>query len=229
MPKSRRLKPSKKSRVTKVAITERTREILESQRQRFREKFGRDPGPHDPVFFDPDATDPVPMSAVKIEADVLEAMRKAGTPPQIAYAYRRTGGLLLREDMREHWPKDRVKEWDNAIDEYFAIEEASKQPDRPSAEEWNTSIPELLASPFTRQDLAKVHACLHAIAPIEAQGMTLITRIELAAALLASACSHGYTSGDETGEGASGPVVFALAEQLVVRRARELYVEEESA
>src|SRR5215467_9991923 len=191
----------------------RTQEILETQRQRFREKFGRDWGPNDPVFFDPDATEPVPMSAVKIEAETLEVMRRAGTPPQIAYAYERTGGLLLTEDMREHWPPDRVKEWDDAIDEYFAIEEASKQPDRPSAKEWNTSITELLASPFTRQDLAMVHSCLRAIAPIEAQGMSLITRIELAAIFLASTLSHGYTSGDEVGERASGPEVFALAEQ----------------
>src|SRR5262249_39013054 len=99
-------------------------------------------------------------------------------------------------------------------------------PDRPSKEEWNTAIPELLVSPFTRQDLAKVHACLHAIAPIEAQGMSLIARIELAAVFLASALSHGYTSGDEVGEGASGPEVFALAEQLVVRRAREIYAQD---
>jgi hypothetical protein len=56
------------------------------------------------------------------------------------------------ESRREHWPPDRAKEWDDAIDEYFAIEEASKQPDRPSAKEWNTAIPELLALPFTRQD-----------------------------------------------------------------------------
>jgi hypothetical protein len=87
---------------------------------------------------------------------------------------------LLTEDVREHWPPDRVKKWDDAIDEYFAIEEASKQPDRPSTKEWNTAIPELLASPFTRQDLAKVHACLRAVEPIEAQGMSLITRMRSA-------------------------------------------------
>jgi hypothetical protein len=57
MPKSRRRKPGKRSRVTKVAITDRTRAILEAQQQRFREKFGRDPGPSDPVFFDPDAVE----------------------------------------------------------------------------------------------------------------------------------------------------------------------------
>jgi hypothetical protein len=222
MPKSRRRK--KKVGALPPGVVRMTPEVQDAllqQREAFRVKFGRDPGPSDPVFFDPDAPEPVPMSAVKVEAETVEAMRKAGTPPQIVYAYKRTRGLLLTEDMREHWPPDRVKEWDNAIDEYFAIEEASKQPDRPSSEEWSTSIPELLASPFTRKDLAQVGECLHAIAPIEARGMTLITRIELAAALLASTLSHGYTSGDETGGG--GPNVFALAEQLVVRRAREIY------
>src|SRR5262249_24342934 len=113
-----------------------------------------------------------------------------------------------------------------AIEEYFAIEEASKQPDRPSKEAWNTSIPELLASPFTRHDVAKVHACVQAVEPIEAMGMTLITRIELAALFLASACSHGYASGDETGQGAPGRKAFARAEQLVVRRAREIYAQD---
>ena len=29
---------------------------------------------------------------------------------------------LLTEEMREHWPPDRVKECDDAINEYFAIE-----------------------------------------------------------------------------------------------------------
>ena len=58
-------------------IDARTREILEGQRQRFREKFGRDWQENDPVFFDPDASEPSPMSAVKMEADVIGAMRKA--------------------------------------------------------------------------------------------------------------------------------------------------------
>jgi len=61
MPKSRGRKNRRKTqRVTKVAINERTRGILEAQQQRFREKFGRDAGPNDPVFFDPDAAEPSP-------------------------------------------------------------------------------------------------------------------------------------------------------------------------
>jgi hypothetical protein len=226
MPKSRGRKSGKACQSWVVSMTPQVRNalLLLRQREAFKAKFGRDPGPNDLVFFDLDAPEPIPMSAV--EADVLEAMRKAGTPPQIIYAYKKTGGLLLLEGMREHWPPSRVKEWDDAIDQFFAIEDASKQPDRPSKEEWNTTIPELLVSPFTRKDLAHVDECLRAIAPIEERGMPLITRIELAAALLASACSHGYNSGHEIGEGSYAPKMFALVEQLVVRRAREIYAQD---
>jgi hypothetical protein len=203
-----------------MSMTPDVRDALLRQSEAFKAKFGREPGPNDPVFFDPSKDAPTPID---MEADVLAVMRAANLPPEFAYAYKKTGLLGLFED-KSHWPADRVKEWNAAIDEYRAIEAASKQPDRPNKEEWNTTIPELLVSPFTRQDLAKVHACLRAVAPIEAQGMTLITRIELAAVFLAAACSHGYTSGDEVGGG--GPNVFALAEELVVRRAREIYAQD---
>jgi hypothetical protein len=36
-------------------------EAFEANLQAFREKFGRDPGPDDPVFFDPDADEPTPL------------------------------------------------------------------------------------------------------------------------------------------------------------------------
>jgi hypothetical protein len=203
-------------------MTPEMRDGLLKQREAFKAKFGREPGPGDPVFFDPSKDTPTP---IEMEADVLAAMSAANLPPEFAYAYKKTGLLGLLKD-KSGWPADRMREWNTAIDEYRAIEAASKQPDRPSKEEWNTAIPELLISPFTRKDLAQVDECLHAVAPIEARGMTLITRIELAAAFMASALSHGYTSGDETGMGATGPKIFALAEELVVRRAREIYAQD---
>ena len=45
----------------------------------FRKKFGRDPRPGEPMIFDPDAT---PYPENRMVAEVVEAMRKAGTPPQ---------------------------------------------------------------------------------------------------------------------------------------------------
>jgi hypothetical protein len=67
-----------------------------------------------------------------------------------------------------------------------------------------------------------VRECTLAISPIEARGMKVVTRIELAAALLASACDHAYISGEEDAKG-DGPKLFALTEELVPRRAREIY------
>ena len=59
------------------------------------------------------------------------------------------------EEMREHWPKDRVKEWEDAVEEYFAIEDATKGVNRPNPEEWSTEIPEMLVSGFDQQDLER--------------------------------------------------------------------------
>jgi hypothetical protein len=42
--------------------------IFRVRQQAFKEKFGREMGPEDPVFFDPDADEPVPMTVEKIEA-----------------------------------------------------------------------------------------------------------------------------------------------------------------
>ena len=70
----------------------------------------------------------------------------------------------------------------------------------------------------------QVRECVSAIAPIEARGMKVVTRLVLAAALLASACDHAYISGEEDAQG-DGPNLFALTEELVLRRAREIYAQ----
>lgn len=219
MPKSRRRKPSK---WTKVKLDPPAVEILKEQEEAFRRKFGREPGPKDPIFFDPNVDEPTAMSLEGMEDEVLAAMNKLNLPPAFAYAYRKTG-LIGVKGMIDAWPADLRKEWNDAVKEYLLIEEASKQPDRPTPDEWNTQIPELLYSPFTRQDLAQVHECLRAIGPIEARGMKMTTRIEFIATLLAHARELGYEGGARESEPGYGPVISNLAETLVVRRAREIY------
>jgi HEPN domain-containing protein len=49
------------------AMSEEEAILLRAQRENFREKFGRDPGPEDPVFFDPEADEPRPLSQEKID------------------------------------------------------------------------------------------------------------------------------------------------------------------
>jgi len=41
-------------------------DLLKHQRQAFKKKFGREPEPNDPVFFDPDAEEPCFMSTSQV-------------------------------------------------------------------------------------------------------------------------------------------------------------------
>ena len=86
MPKSRgrKNKHSSGQQPTEIKLTARAAEILRQQLDAFRKKFGREPGPGDPVFFDPDAHEPTPTR--DIQQDVLAAMEKAKLPPEFAYA-----------------------------------------------------------------------------------------------------------------------------------------------
>jgi hypothetical protein len=205
----------------RVKLTGQSAKLIESQHAAFRKKFGRDPQGNDPVFFDPGEDQPVPLPEVKLQAALLDAMRKAGTPPEIVYAYKKTGLLLTNDSQAspEAW-----EEWNAAIAEYSLIEAASTLPDRADPRIWQTEIPELLVSPLSQQDLDQVLECIRLIAPIQASGMTLVTRIELAAAFLAAACSSAFSSVEERSDDPTeGPKLYDLAEELVVRRARELY------
>lgn len=219
MPKSRRRKRAR----TRVVMSADVRDELEGQRQAFRMKFGRDPGPGDPVFFDPDEDEPTQISSVKFDADVLEAMRKAEMPPQFVYAFKKTG-LMGFGDLSA-WPADRREEWHLAVEEYFALTAASAGQSAPDPRAWNTEIPELQACPITREDHDQVMECLRAFAPIQARGMTVAARMELAAALLAGTCSAAYHSAAAQGASEEGPARFATFEDLVLRRARELYAQ----
>jgi hypothetical protein len=55
----------------------------------------------------------------KTKQAVIAAMRAADMPPQLIYAYERTGFLLLEEGYKNLAPEEKA-EYDAAIDEYFA-------------------------------------------------------------------------------------------------------------
>jgi hypothetical protein len=69
-------------------MTPRVREALVEQRKTFIEKFGREPGPDDPVFFDPDKDVPTPMDPDRLDADLEKALRDSGIDPEKADAIR---------------------------------------------------------------------------------------------------------------------------------------------
>ena len=55
----------------------------------------------------------------RFKKDMLAAMRVAGIPPQLIYAYERTGFLLSKDGYKGLSPEDKA-EYDAAIAEYFA-------------------------------------------------------------------------------------------------------------
>ncbi|HEX7290959.1 MAG TPA: putative toxin-antitoxin system toxin component, PIN family [Conexibacter sp.] len=61
----------------RVQMAPELRSLLDEQAAAFREKFGREPGPGDPVFFDPDADEPRPMSQETIDRMTM-LMEEAG-------------------------------------------------------------------------------------------------------------------------------------------------------
>jgi hypothetical protein len=95
-------------------------EALREQRQAFIEKFGREPGPDDPVIFDPDADAPVPLSEEKVRAAMLEAMQAAEIPLQLVYAYAKTGFIVGEDGYKNMGLADRAA-YNAAIEEYFSM------------------------------------------------------------------------------------------------------------
>ena len=96
-----------------VPLSNEMADILEQQRQKFVEKYGREPGPNDPVFFD--------MPPVEqIEFQTVQAMKKAGIDPAIIHAYEKTGGLLVTEQNQHLIPDKDLAAWQAAIEEYRA-------------------------------------------------------------------------------------------------------------
>jgi hypothetical protein len=60
-------------------MSEEEATLLRALRENFREKFGRDPGPDDPVFFDPEADQPRPLPQAKIDQMVSLAEELGAT------------------------------------------------------------------------------------------------------------------------------------------------------
>ena len=107
----------KKGHTRNIRLNEEAIDALKEQRARFRQKFGRDPGPGDLVFFDPDAEEPRPIDTDKVETEMLSAMEAAEIDPALIHAYRRTG-MLVTEANRDQWSQEDLAEWYAALDEY---------------------------------------------------------------------------------------------------------------
>lgn len=101
--------------------------VIRRLRKAFVRKFGRDPGPNDPVFFDPDAQgpDPVQMTEAQMRKMLVREMERADVPPHIVYAFHKTG-LILVAELRDTYPPTVVAEYDAAIAEFWESRGDSK-------------------------------------------------------------------------------------------------------
>ncbi|PTH86558.1 hypothetical protein C9J60_20200 [Streptomyces sp. A244] len=73
---------------------------LEGQLQAFREKFGREPEPDDPLFFDPDADEPTRLTKEYFDDMLLRMAERAievGVDPAFLHAWREVGYVVTEE------------------------------------------------------------------------------------------------------------------------------------
>jgi hypothetical protein len=93
--------------------------MLKRQNANFVAKFGREPGAGDPVFFEPTADEPKPMDANWVQAQTVEVMERADIHPALIHAYKKTGRIVSEEN-RRYLTKADLREWQDAIDEWYA-------------------------------------------------------------------------------------------------------------
>jgi hypothetical protein len=93
--------------------------MLQEQDRLFQEKFGRPPGPDDPIFWDPDEAEPKPYTAEKMEelwSEIVQAAADAGIDPAAIYAMKKTGRILTEKSPAT---REQIEEWNQAIAEYY--------------------------------------------------------------------------------------------------------------
>lgn len=99
---------------------------FQHQLEKFREKFGREPGPEDPIFFDLDADDPTPLPAGSLfrELDLLVAdADEIGVPPALIKAFRDLG-YLVTEENRHLFSAAEIETWRETVERYQAEDES---------------------------------------------------------------------------------------------------------
>ena len=100
------------------SIDERLREVMQRQAESFRIKFGRDPGPEDTIFFDPDADEPRPLDPDTATREIAEELRQAGVEAGIDSALIEAWcelGYVVTEDTRHLFSASEIAAWDHAV------------------------------------------------------------------------------------------------------------------
>ena len=89
-------------RESRIPINRETAEIIAKQRKLFREQFGREPGPDDPLFFDPGVVVPQFLSdesTDEIWQSLSQAAGNSGIDPAIVYVMNKTGRIVTEANL----------------------------------------------------------------------------------------------------------------------------------
>jgi len=96
--------------------------MIEQVTDLFRAKFGRDPGPGDPLFFDSTSAGPQRISAEQfagLESFMLQMAAETGLSPEHLYVIKKTRSIVARENIHYRTPED-IAEWNAVVEEYAA-------------------------------------------------------------------------------------------------------------
>jgi hypothetical protein len=111
------MKRIKRQKPRTEKLTPRAVDAIRRQHEAFKKKFGREPGPDDPVFFDPNADTPQPYPEEKLTEETATALRMAGVEEAKIYAYRKTGMIITKSNYSK-WSKADLQEFRLAMEEY---------------------------------------------------------------------------------------------------------------
>lgn len=92
-------------------------DVFDKQAKKFKEKFGREPGPDDKIFFDAPTTE---ADLEEQKEQIIEIMKEAGMPPQFIYAFQKTGRMVSEEN-KNLLTDIELKEWNDAVKEYRQV------------------------------------------------------------------------------------------------------------
>ena len=98
--------------IREVPLSAEAVALLEARRQQFRERFGRNPGPDERLFFENPPLE-------QVEHHVVEAMKRAGIDPALIYAFEQTG-LLVSEENEALISEHDLRAWQEAVARYNA-------------------------------------------------------------------------------------------------------------
>jgi hypothetical protein len=192
------------------------RQAMQANAQAFREKFGRDPGPDDPVFFDPGADKPVPLTGQAWDdgfADMAQAAAEAGVDPAYIAAWHEVG-YIVTDANRHLFSAADVQAYLDAVARHQHDDE--DEDDEDEGEWWDPAgeaadgLREVVAEVLATGDSAagrRLVAALEHTDDGEAAGLAASTLVAVLLGWLAGAR-------EQLGSPAAAPVIAWVGEQL---------------